>query len=358
VGGRGRRHPPEQRQLILAWIDEATRSGARLEPACRAIGVSPRTLQRWRLEPGGGEDGRHGPKSVPANKLGPEEREQILSLLRSPKWCDLPPSQVVPRLADEGIYVASESTMYRLLREVGELKHRQKSRPPAPRPKEHRADGPEQVFSWDITYLRSSVRGVFFYLYLVLDVWSRKIVGWQVHEVEDNELAAALFVDICAELDLDPAGVVLHADNGGPMKGSTMLSTLAHLGVVASFSRPRVSDDNPYSEALFRTLKYRPEYPAGGVFESLDQARAWIEGFTDWYNTDHRHSALSFVTPAERHDGREAEILRRRQEVYEAARSKHPERWSGSIRDWQPEGDVVLNPSNRRSSEEDIGRAA
>ena len=154
---------------------------------------------------------------------------------------------------------------------------------------------------------------------------------------------AALFKETCAYLELDPDGLVLHSDNGGPMKGSTMLATLQRLGVVPSFSRPHVSDDNPYSEALFRTLKYRPEYPSE-AFSSLEHAREWTTSFVTWYNTEHRHSAIRFVTPDERHEGRDKVILAKRHRVYQLAREKHPERWSGKTRCWEPVETVTLNP--------------
>ena len=235
--------------MILSLVDEAVHSGARLRSVCHELGLSVKTIQRWR-KPGGGEDGRHGPRTVPANKLSVEERQEILETVNSAEWRDLSPNQIVPRLADQEIYLASESTMYRLLREHKQLVHRERSRPAkSRRPNEQEATGPHQLWSWDITYLRGPVRGSFYYLYMIEDVWSRKIVGWQIHEKESPELAASLFKETCAYLKLDPDGLVLHSDNGGPMKGSTMLATLQKLGVVASFSRPHVSDDNPYSEA-------------------------------------------------------------------------------------------------------------
>ncbi len=342
--------------MILELIDEAVRSGARLEPACEILGLSVRTIQRWQGQ-GGGEDRRHGPKREPPNKLSGAERQEVLEIATSPAYCDLSPHQIVPRLADEGLYVASESTMYRLLREAALLAHRGRSREAIRRrPQEHVATGPCQVFSWDITYLRSPVRGSFYYLYLILDVWSRKILGAAVYREESMDLASELFKRTCREQELDPQGVVLHSDNGGPMKGSTMLATLKSLGVVASFSRPRVSDDNPYSEALFRTLKYGSEYPSG-PFASLEAARQWVAGFVAWYNTEHRHSAIRFVTPEERHSGREKEILKQRQRVYEQARRRNPQRWSGATRNWHPIETVYLNPE-KKSSPEDLAAAA
>lgn len=328
--------------MILELIDEAVRSGARQERACEVLGLSARTVQRWRRD--GGEDGRSEPRPAPANALSPAERRTVLEIANAPEHRDLSPHQIVPCLADQGLYVASESTFYRILRAEDQLAHRQRARPATHRrPAEHRADGPEQVWSWDITYLKSPVRGQFYFLYMILDVWSRKIVGAAVHDRECTELATDLFCDTCAELDLDPEGLVFHADNGSPMKGSTLLATLQSLGVVPSFSRPSVRDDNPYSEALFRTAKYRPEFPEG-PFASLEDARAWVEAFVAWYNTEHLHSALRFVTPDDRHFGRETEILERRSKVYDLARRQRPERWSRGTRNWEPVGTVALNP--------------
>ena len=184
---------------------------------------------------------------------------------------------------------------------------------------------------------------MFFYLYLVVDMYSRKIVGWSVEQTESMELSSALLQRACQQLGVDPKGIVLHSDNGGPMKGSTMLATLQRLGIVPSFSRPRVSDDNPYSEALFRTLKYRPEYPSR-PFTSLEEARTWVAAFVTWYNTEHLHSAIRYVTPDDRHFGRDKQVLACRKQTYEQARRHHPERWSGPIRNWQPVGPVYLNP--------------
>ena len=293
------------------------------------------------------EDQRRGPTRAPANKLSETERQQVQETLNSRKYRDLSPKQIVPKLADEGRYLASESTMYRLLSEQGQLTHRQRSKPRSrKRPKPHVATGPNQVWSWDITYMRGPALGRFFYLYMILDVWSRKVVGWQVHEREDSDLSSELFSQACADLHVDPLGLVLHSDNGGPQKGATMLATLQRLGVVASFSRPRVSDDNPYSEALFRTVKYRPEYPSK-PFESLEAARAWVQAFVHWYNTDHFHSAIQFVTPDDRHYGREKRILNKRRYVYEQARQRNPNRWSGQTRNWDPVEEVFLNPEPR-----------
>jgi putative transposase len=332
-----------ERQMILGVIAQAQLSGARLEPACAMLGLRAHTVQRWRGQ-GGGEDRRCGPKSEPPNKLSARERERVLQVVNSKPYCDLAPHQIVPLLADSGVYLSSESTIYRLLRQADLLAHRQRSKPAVRQRKTaHVASAPCQVFSWDITYLKSPVRGSFFYLYLILDIWSRKIMGAKVFAEESMEHASALFEQTCKQHHLDPQGIVLHADNGGPMKGSSMLATLQKLGVVASFSRPRVSDDNPYSEALFRTLKYRPEYPSR-PFVSLEAANLWVEGFVRWYNHQHLHSGIRFLTPNARHEGRGPEILAQRHRVYQRARRKHPQRWSGATRNWNPIQTVYLNP--------------
>ncbi len=338
--------------MILGLIDEAVSAGARQRKACEVVSVDPRTLQRWKAQ-GIGEDRRAGPKQAPRNKLSSQERARLLEVVNSPEHRDLSPKQIVPRLADEGVYLASESTLYRVLREEGQVKHRESSSPPTNRnrPEECVATAPNQVWSWDITYLRSPIRGVFFYLYVVIDVWSRKIVGWSVHDEESGEHASAMIEAACTREGIRRDQLVLHSDNGGPMKGATLLATLQILGVIASFSRPRVSNDNPYSEALFRTAKYRPEYPRR-PFASLEEARRWVTWFVRWYNTEHRHSAIRFVTPHERHEGRDAEILAKRTAVYAAARERRPGRWTGNTRDWAPIEAVALNPTNRTPAEE------
>ena len=197
----------------------------------------------------------------------------------------------------------------------------------------------------------TAVKGIFLYLYLVMDIYSRKIVGWQVYEEESSALAGELMTDICQREGVFPDQVILHSDNGSPMKGATLLATLQELGVIPSFSRPSVSNDNPYSESLFRTLKYRPEYPDRPFFDLL-AARTWVQGFVDWYNHEHLHSAINFVTPEQRHKGLDVRILAQRKQVYEQAKSKHPERWSGDIRNWEPVGEVYLNPEKKQPETE------
>lgn len=333
--------------MIIKLIEEAVGSGARLSAAAELVGLSARTVIRWQKQSGGRDD-RKGPKNPPANKLSEQERRQVLDTANSPQYRDLSPKQIVPQLADQGIYIASESSFYRILKEHHMMAHRQSAKPPSSKPpKEHVATGPCQVWTWDITFLKSTVRGGFFYLYMFVDVWSRKIVAAKVFEKESMDYSARLFTTACMAHGVDADTLVLHSDNGGPMKGSTMLATLQKLGVVPSFSRPKVSDDNPYSEALFRTMKYRPEYPSG-AFKSIEDAQAWVDEFVMWYNTRHLHSAIRFVTPDDRHYGRQEDILSHRHEVYQRAKTKNPARWSGQTRNWQPVRIVWLNPENTK----------
>ena len=271
--------------------------------------------------------------------------------MTSGRFAHLSPKQLVPELADRGLYLASESTMYRLRRELGLTRHRPMSRTEVTRAsKVHSATAPNQVWSWDITWLPTTLRGRYVYLYLVLDVWSRRIVGWTVEESENAEAAAELVKRICSDNDVDPRGLVLHADNGKPMRGSTMVSTLQSLGIIPSFSRPHVSDDNPYSEALFRTLKHTPVYPRL-PFPDAEAARRWVAHFVAWYNSQHRHSGIRYVTPDERHFGADAGILAKRAALYRRARATNPERWSRSTRNWSPIGVVVLNPEPRTAKQ-------
>lgn len=202
---------------------------------------------------------------------------------------------------------------------------------------------PNQIYSWDITYLQSCVRGQFYYLYLFLDIFSKKIVGWDIHATQESNLSAILLEDICMNEKINKHQLVIHADNGGPMKGATMLATMQKLCIVPSFSRPSVSNDNPFSESLFKTLKYCPIFPSK-PFESIEAAKNWMEIFVKWYNTEHLHSGINFVTPTSKHLGLDIELLKNRNEVYEKAKEKNPIRWSGKTRNWDAIMAVKLNP--------------
>jgi len=347
---------------VIAWIDEAGAAGARLAPICHLLGLSPRTLQRWRENGEVKVDGRKkaAQQREPANKLSEHERQQILHLSNSKEFAQMSPSQIVPILADRGLYIASESSFYRVMREADQLAHRGKAKAPTHRrPSPLRATEPNQLWSWDITYLATTIKGVFFYLYLFMDVYSRKMVGWEVFEIESADHAASVFRKTHLREGIAGNALVLHSDNGSPMKGATMLATLQKLGVMPSFSRPSVSDDNPYSEALFKTLKYHPGFP-DKPFDSLQEAREWVAGFQCWYNEIHRHSGLKFVTPCQRHQREDIAILEQRTVLYEAAKSQRPERWSGATRNWQPETVVYLNPNKSAKKKEvkDSAKAA
>jgi transposase InsO family protein len=337
----------QDRRHAIELIDEAIAAGARKAQACAALGLSLRTVQRWRSQGAVTEDRRpSAQRPTPPNALSEAERAAVRAACHQPEHASLPPSQIVPRLADAGIYLASESTFYRLLRTEGAQHHRGRAKAPraATSPPSHTATGPNQVWCWDITYLPGPVRGVFFYLYLILDLYSRKIVGWEVHSAENSEHASALVQRaVLAEGPLSRP-LILHADNGSPQKGSTLLATLQHLGIMPSYSRPRVSDDNAYAESLFRTLKYRPGYPVNG-FADLTEARQWVLEFVRWYNGEHRHSQIRFVTPEQRHSGADVAILAQRQALYEQAKAERPERWSATTRDWSRPSAVTLNPA-------------
>lgn len=330
------------RSQVLSLVAEAVKDGSRQDKACEVVGVDERTLQRW-LKPATVEDGRRGPLTAPRNKLSAAESAKILEIATNPEFCDKSPHQIVPTLADRNEYVGSESSFYRTMKAAEMLVHRGKAKPKTNhRPMAFESTKPNDVYSWDITYLLSQIRGQYFYLYMFLDIFSRKIVGWQVHDRESAEFAALLLTEICQREGIDEGQLAVHADNGGPMKGATMLATIQRLGIMPSFSRPSVSDDNPYSEALFKTLKYCPSFPTT-PFESVAAATAWVETFVAWYNNVHLHSGIKFVTPSSRHSGDDVEILRQRKIVYEKAKIKNPSRWSKETRNWDRVATVNLN---------------
>ncbi|MCL1092093.1 IS3-like element ISSpu6 family transposase [Shewanella profunda] len=360
LGGRqrGELTPLPERIALIALIQEAYTNGARLYKACAETGLSKRTYRRWFREGQVQADLRPtAARPEPANKLEEHERQQILSVCNQAEYASLPPSQIVPTLLDNGIYIASESSFYRVLNAHGQLNHRGRTQAAVNRskPLSYRADGPNQVWSWDITYLASIVKGQFYYLYLFEDIYSRKIVGYEVHEQESGEYAAALIQRCLLREQCFNTPLVLHSDNGAPMKSLTMKAKLEELGITASLSRPRVSNDNPFSESLFKTLKYRPQWPASG-FSCLATAREWVEKFVIWYNDEHKHSQLNFVSPGQRHALQDGAILAKRKKVLEAAKERKPMRWSTEIRNCEAVGAVTLNPD--KAPEEGVINAA
>lgn len=254
--------------MAIKLIDEAMTAGARQNRACEVVGINSRTLRRWKkqwlvLQKLQDQRKPSAVDRVPANKLSESEQAQIITTCNLPEYKSLPPSQIVPLLADKGEYIASEASFYRTLRAVDQVNRRGRSEAPknSPKPKGYKATGPNQVWTWDITYLASSTRGVFYYLYLIEDLFSRKIVGWEIHENESAEHASQLIRKTCLAEHIHQEGLVLHSDNGSPMKGATMLATLQKLGVVPSFSRPSVSDERvacPWGAIHFLKACFEP----------------------------------------------------------------------------------------------------
>ena len=339
----------EDRQTLARDIDTAHTAGARFKPACDVAGIDVRTLQRWKTQKGltAGDARPHAVRPMPSHALSASERAALLAVANEPRFASVPPARIVPMLADEGVYLGSESSMARVLKAAGQNKRRGRAKAPkATRPPTtHIATAPGQVWCWDMTYLPAKVMGRWFHLYLILDLYSRKIVGAEVHDSDDSVHAVHLvwrtaLAEGIAAMDRKP---VLHGDNGSTLKATTVLAMLNWLGVKPSYSRPRVSDDNAFAESLFRTAKYRPEFPAQG-FETLDDARAWAAEFVRWYNVEHRHSGIRYVSPQQRHAGQDQAILAARHALYRQAQQRHPARWSGATRDWSIIEAVTLNP--------------
>jgi transposase InsO family protein len=338
----------EDRQTLLHAIKEARAAGARLAPACALAGINQRTAQRWQGDGLARGDRRpDADRPMPSHALTAAERARIIEVANEPRFAETPPARIVPALADEGTYIASESSFHRVLRAAGQMNRRGRARPPRPSrpPSTHVAIRPGEVWCWDTTFLPAQVQGRWFYLYLILDLFSRKVVGFEVHETDSADHAAHLArrTALAEGVHATPAKPVLHGDNGATLKATTVLAMLAWLGIRPSYSRPRVSDDNPFVEALFRTAKYRPAFPPKG-FADLDAARQWAAGFVHWYNHEHHHSGIRYVTPAERHAGRDRPLLARRHALYQEARERNPRRWSGQTRNWTPIAAVTLNP--------------
>lgn len=231
------------------------------------------------------------------------------------------------------------------MHEAAQIKHRgrAKERKQVAKPTSYSANTANQIWTWDISYMPTKVIGQFYYLYMIEDIYSRKIVGTDVYEKETGEDASRLLERTVINEKCSQEQLILHSDNGAPMKSQTLRSKMYELNLTSSYSRPRVSNDNPYSEALFRTVKYSPQWPTKG-FESLEEARAWVRDFTQWYNHEHRHSRIRFVTPIQRHQGEDKGVLNARHQLYLKMQQDNPRRWSKSTRNWKPIGSVLLNP--------------
>lgn len=335
-------------------IKKAVQNNCRVKIACADLEISYNTFLNWQSNVC---DKRHGAINEPANKLKKEVCDEVIEVANSKEFCDFSPWIIVAKLADQGKYLASESSFYKILKANNLLAHRGKSQErKKKRPSPLVATGPGQIWTWDITYIKSNVSGIYFYLYLFMDIYSRKIVGFDIFVSESMENSSMVFERTCLIEGVIPGRLTLHADNGGPMKGATMLATMQRLGVVPSFSRPMVSDDNPYSESLFKTIKYHHTYP--GFFSSIEDAKRWVIGFINWYNEVHFHSGIKFVTPSQRHLGLDVEILENRKKVYLEAKQNNPERWNGrNIKNFDHKKEVYLNHL-QKEKEDAIKRAS
>jgi len=308
--------------MIEATVEELTPIiGTR--PACRALGASPATIYRRRRPP---EPRPRRPRPKPARALSETEREAVLGALHDERFVDSSPAAVWATLLDEGRYLCSERTMYRLLAESGSSRERrnQLTHPPYAKP-ELLAKRPNELWSWDISKLKGPAKWTSYHLYVILDVFSRYVVGWTVQERESAALAEALIAQACEQQGISRGRLTLHADRGSAMRSKPVAFLLGELGVTKTHSRPHTSNDNPYSEAQFRTLKYRPAFPAR--FDSIEQARGFCRSFFDWYNHEHRHSGIGLMTPATVHHGRAKKAHAARQAVLTAAYAANPERF-------------------------------
>lgn len=335
---------------MAAAVQVAPAIGVR--DACAQFAVAPATFYRRR------RGKMHGPHPRPAPQpraLTDAEREQVLEVCHSPRFVDVAPGEIVSTLLDEGRYLASERTFYRVLAASGEVRERrnQLTHPPYAKP-ELLATVPNEIWSWDITDLRGPVKWSRFKLYKILDIYSRYVVGWMVAHRESKVLAERLIAATLAKQGIGRGELTLHADNGSSMRSRPVAFLLADLGVTKSHSRPHTSNDNPFSEAAFKTMKYRPEFP--DRFGCIEDARSFCRGFFEWYNTEHRHSGIAMMTPEMVHYGRAAEVRERRAKVLAEAFNAHPERFVAGMPDAKAAPDAVwINPPAQGSLSEEGG---
>ena len=319
-------------------------------PACRALGVSRATYYRYTRP----QHGLQQPRKTPARALAPTERERVREVLYENRFVDRCPAEIVATLLDEGRYLCSERTMYRLLaKDTARPERRSQLRHPAYTKPELVAKTPNQVWSWDITKLLGPQKWTYYYLYVLIDLFSRYTVGWMVADRENAALAGNLIAETCQKQEVAPDILTLHSDRGAPMTAKCTAQLLADLGVTQSLSRPRVSDDNPFSEAQFKTLKYHPGFP--GRFASQVHAINYCRDFFPWYNHDHRHSGIAMLTPADVHFGCAQTILTDRRRVLDAAYDKNPERFPlGKPRPATLPEAVYINPPSTEGSNKEI----
>lgn len=321
-----------------------------VSPACDALGVSRATFYRHRRP----KTGQQQPRPTPARALSKQEQDSVYNVLCSERFVDRAPAEVVATLLDEGRYLASERTMYRILAARASVGDRrpQRSHPEYKKP-ELMATGPNQVWSWDITRLLGPKKWTYFYLYVILDIFSRYVVGWMVANRENSALGNRLIQQSCLKYGVQPKVLTLHSDRGSPMTSQCTAQLLADLGVTRSLSRPQVSDDNPFSEAQFKTLKYHPAFP--GWFTDQDHAKVFCRSFFPWYNTEHRHGGISMLTPYQVHFGHAEQILSNRKAVLRKAWAEHPERFVKGMPEPQPLPEAVwINPPSTNPSTQEI----
>lgn len=322
-------------------IEEAVKNGARQKKACEVVGISSRTLQRWREK--GLKDRRKGSHTKSIRKLTKDNKDIIIRTCSDPEYRDLSPHMIVPMLLDNNKYYASVRTFYRILKSLNQVrpaKRRKQAKPP-----EREATGSNQVWCWDVTWLSSLIKGIYFYAYMIIDIYDKCIVGWAVHEEENDEYSAELFKSIGYGRKI--RFKYLHSDNGAIMKGISLRSLLDTLKVTASYNRARTSNDNPYIESFFKTLKYDPKYPLR--FRDINHAREWMADFVNWYNTVHLHSSLDYVTPVQMRNGDAKMIFRNRNEVMAKAKKQYPERWGKrNMKIWGAPESVILNPEIKK----------
>jgi len=317
------------RTEILDYLVEAKTAGVSSRTVCALIGISTRTIQNWRCR--GTVDKRKGSARFVAHRLSAEEEQRFFDLANTARFRDKSAEQIVAQLADENEYLASASTLSRILRKRAAMEHRRESKKPANNSRQQpiTVTGPNQLWAWDITWLRTSVVGLFLYAYTIIDVYDRSIVGWTIELNESDEHAAKLFARVIR--DLKVITEIIHADNGNAMRGMTLAVFLDMLCISRSYSRPRCSNDNAFIESWHKTLKYSVGYPK--CFQDIKHARAWYADFINWYNNAHLHSSLDYVTPIQCRTGAALQIYERRNQAIVSAYTKNPLRWrQGKVR--------------------------
>ena len=299
-----------------------------VKKACHTLGLARASYYRW--TPSQTSESHEEERPVPSWTLSSEERQRVLEVLHADRFVDQSPREVYATMLDEGTYLCSVRSMYRILDEQGEVRERRDQlRHPVYQTPELLATGPNQVWSWDITKLKGPVKWTYYYLYVLLDIFSRYVIGWMVAHQELASLARKLMEESCEKQSIKPGQLTIHSDRGPSMSSKPVALLLADLGLTKTHSRPHVSNDNPYSESQFKTLKYRPEFPER--FGSMEDTRGFCQSFFPWYNTEHHHSGIGFLTPEQVHYGLAGQILKEREAVLKMAYEMHPDRFKKGL---------------------------